>query len=356
MQPPLRRLLLYSNCALRHTAADSHVHRSMVQRGLATASTSHMESIKSLRERSGAPIGEVKAALVEADWEPEKAFQHLRKKGLAAAVKKASRRAAEGLVGLATQERAAVLVEVNSETDFVARTDEFRGFVSAVAQAALQAPDSGDTELSGDALEDLQLADGHRAGDAAQQVAGLLRENIKLRRGHRLACPSGVVGHYLHISPAPGLGRMAALVALEPQSQAQPLPFEHIPAAQALGKQIAMHITAARPMYLDSASVPESIIEGERDVLRQQAAKSNKPAAIIDKMIEGRLKKYFEEVCLLHQKYVMDDMLQVRDILQRHKPAPLKITSFLRFQCGEGLDEASAADFATEVAQAVHAA
>ncbi|KAK9808121.1 hypothetical protein WJX73_008981 [Symbiochloris irregularis] len=320
-----------------------------------------MEAIKNLRERSGAPIAEVKAALTEASWDSEAAYQNLRKKGLAAAVKKATKRAAEGLVGFASNSDSsgAVLVEVNSETDFVARTEEFQSLVSSVAQAALAhcPTDRGaSAEMAADALEGLQLADGRSAGAATQDVAGVLRENIRLRRGHWLACPGGVVGAYLHVSPQPGLGRMGALVALH--SPSHPIDQSSRAEAEALGKQLCMHIVATRPQYLDRGSVSADVLEREREVLRQQGLKTGKPPVIVEKMVEGRLKKFYEEVCLLEQRFVMDDTQTISQVLRTSQLAKgtLQIPAFIRLQCGEGIESQPAMDFAAQVQQAVEAA
>ncbi|KAK9808957.1 hypothetical protein WJX72_007019 [[Myrmecia] bisecta] len=320
-----------------------------------------MALIRDLREKSGAPISDVKAALVEAQWSIDNAFQALRKKGLAAATKKASRHAAEGLVGIAKGDGAAAVVEINSETDFVARNDQFRHLVGSVAAAALRAeaalPSGNIGELDIESLAAAPTTSGSSVGDAVSDVAGTVRENIKLRRAHRLSCPDGVIASYLHTSPAPGLGRMGALVAL--QDAQGPIGAEKATRVEELGTKLAMHAVAVKPLFLSRASVSKEALEAEKDVLREQAAKTGKPANIIEKMLQGRLNKYYEENCFLEQKFVMDDSKKVQAVVKelgQELDLDLQLSGFVRLQCGEGLEKSASKDFATEVAETLEQA
>lgn len=286
----------------------------------------------------------------------DKAAQELRKKGVAAASKKASRRAAEGLVGIATAPEAAAVVEINSETDFVARNAQFHQLVSSAAAAALRLDGvpNGDIPLA--ALESAAVDGGSSVAEAVAEVAGGVRENIQLRRGLRMAVPdgrSGVIGHYLHGAAAPGLGRIASLVLLESSSTGdlgKPV--------QELAHKLAMHVVGALPKYLDSGSVPASALDAERALLREQAQRSGKPDAIIAKMVEGRLRKFYEEVCLLEQKFILDDSSTVAQVVAETGKAAgvdLKLTAFARMQVGEGIEDEGKKDFAAEVAETLKA-
>jgi len=304
----------------------------------------------------------------------EKASQELRKKGVAAAVKKASRHAAEGLVGLASNPGAVAIVEINSETDFVARNDQFRNLVSSVAASALRlehtSEDTADakiplTVLAGAAIIERgdNTAGAISVSDAVSDVAGSVRENIKLRRGFRLAVPSessGVIGTYLHACVAPGLGRIASAVVIESSPAASPSTAvssspggSYARDIQDLAHKLAMHVVGALPRYLDASGVPTEDLDAERAVLVEQAARSGKPEAIINKMVEGRLKKFYEEVCLLDQPFIMDDKKKVRDVVAEAGQAAgseLRLTAFTRVQVGEGLEEEGGKiDFASEV-------
>ncbi|KAI7839700.1 hypothetical protein COHA_006507 [Chlorella ohadii] len=313
-----------------------------------------MALIKELRERTGSPIGDVKKCLESCGWDLEAATAELRKRGLAAASKKASRHAAEGLVGVAQGDGAAAVVEINSETDFVARNDQFRSLVSSAAAAALGVtalrPGSS-AELEEAALGAAQLADGSALGDAVANVAGSVRENVRLRRGFRLAAaPGGLIGCYLHQSVAPGLGRIAGLVALE---SSKPLAGDAAATAQELAHKLAMQVVGAGPKYLDRSAVPSEALQAEAAVLREQALKSGKPEKIVDKIVAGRLDKFYGEVCLLEQAFIMDSDHKVQDVLKQNSKqlgSDLSISGFVRVQVGEGL-EAEAKDFAAEVAE-----
>jgi elongation factor Ts len=294
--------------------------------------------VKELREKTGAGMMDCKRALGETSGDIEGAVDWLRKKGLAAAAKKAGRVASEGLVGIATQGTVGSVVEVNSETDFVARNDAFQDFVRKIADLALGQPD----------LEAMKATAFPGAGrNVAEQLTHLVAtigENMNLRRLKRLEVGSGVVVSYVHNALAAGLGKIGVLVALESTGDAGKL--------AALGKQIAMHIAAANPQFLDVASVDKASLDRERDVLREQAKASGKPDAIIDKMVEGRLRKYYEEVVLLEQIFVIDGESRVGKIVEaaaKEAGAPIRVTGFTRFALGEGIEKEQS-DFAAEVA------
>jgi elongation factor Ts len=295
--------------------------------------------VKELREKTGAGMMDCKKALAENGGDIEVSIDWLRKKGLAAAAKKAGRVAAEGLVAIAASGTKGVAVEVNAETDFVARNDQFQGFVSSVAQVALEV---------GSDVEALKAAAFLGAGKSvAEQLTGLIAtigENMNLRRAVRLEVSQGVVASYMHSATAPGLGKIGVLVALESAGDTAKL--------EALGKQIAMHVAAANPQFLDVASVDTSALDRERAVLTEQAQASGKPANVIEKMVEGRVRKYYEEVCLLEQVFVIDQENKISKVVEnaaKDVGAPIKLTGFARFALGEGIEKEEK-DFAAEVA------
>ncbi len=298
--------------------------------------------VKELREKSGAGMMDCKKALAEANGDLEAAVDWLRKKGLAAAAKKAGRVAAEGLVAIATAGTQGVVVEVNSETDFVAKNKDFQGFVSSVAAIAL--PDIADVE----ALKAAPHPEaGKSVGDHLTALIATIGENMNLRRMARLEVKNGVVSSYVHSQAAPGMGKIGVLVALESEGDKAKL--------EALGKQIAMHVAAANPLFLDVAAVDGAALEREKAVLTEQAKASGKPDAVIEKMVEGRIRKYYEEVCLLEQIYVMDQESKISKVLEaaaKDVGAPVKLAGFARFALGEGVEKEEK-DFASEVAAAV---
>jgi elongation factor Ts len=295
--------------------------------------------VKELRDKTGAGMMDCKRALTENNGEIEPSIDWLRKKGLAAAAKKAGRVAAEGLVGVLTQGGAGALVEINSETDFVARNDKFQGFVRGAAKAVLQHGEAID------ALKAAPLPD--HAGTVESELTQLIAtigENMSLRRARRLEVAEGVVVGYVHNPVSPGLGKIGVLIALES-------PHE-VDALAVLGKQLAMHVAAAAPHALDVASVDVTALDREREVLREQARASGKPDAIIDKMVEGRIRKYYEEVVLLEQIFVVDGETRVAKVVEAAANAagkPIKLVGFARFLLGEGIDKGES-DFAAEVA------
>ncbi|MFN4281981.1 MAG: translation elongation factor Ts [Alphaproteobacteria bacterium] len=297
--------------------------------------------VKDLREKTGAGMMDCKKALSATNGELEPAVDWLRKQGLAAASKKAGRVAAEGLVGALTVGKDGVLVEVNSETDFVARNETFQEFVLKVAEVALKA--DGDIE----AVKTAAYPGGKTVGDKLTELIGSIGENMQLRRSAKLSVGQGVVVSYIHSAVAPNLGKIGVLVALESTGDAEKL--------QALGKQVAMHVAAANPQSLSVESLDKAAIERERNVLSEQARASGKPEEIIAKMVEGRLRKFYEEVVLLEQVYIIDGESKVSKIVAeaaKSVGAPVKIAGFLRFALGEGIEKAQT-DFAAEVAATV---
>jgi elongation factor Ts len=294
--------------------------------------------VKELREKTGAGMMDCKKALGETGGDLENAVDWLRKKGLAAAAKKAGRVAAEGLVGVATQGKVGAVVEVNSETDFVARNDAFQSFVKTVAELALK---NGDIE----ALKKAAHPGGGTVEETLTNLVAKIGENMNIRRLARLEVKEGAVVSYVHNALTPGLGKIGVLVALESSAAVEKL--------TEVGKQLAMHVAAANPQYLDTASVDKSALDRERDVLREQARASGKPEAIIDKMVEGRLRKFYEEVVLQEQLFVIDGETRVSKVIEaagKSAGAPIKVAGFVRFALGEGIDKGPAGDFAAEVA------
>jgi elongation factor Ts len=293
--------------------------------------------VKELREKTGAGMMDCKKALTETQGDFENAVDWLRKKGLAAAAKKSGRVAAEGLVGVVAEGSRGAVVEINAETDFVGRNEEFQAFVRSVA---------GHVLAKGDDIEALKAAKG---GELTALIAKI-GENMALRRARRLSVASGLVAGYIHSQVAPGLGKIGVLVALESAAPADKL--------AALGKQLAMHIAAAKPEALTIAEVDPAKLERERNVLAEQARASGKPEAIIAKMVEGRLRKYYEEVVLMEQTSVLDNETKIANVVEaagKNLGAPVKIAGFVRFGLGEGIEKA-ATDFAAEVAAAARTA
>ena len=294
--------------------------------------------VKELRDKTGAGMMDCKRALGDTAGDIEAAVDWLRKKGLAAAAKKSGRAAAEGLVGVATRGRAGVAVEVNSETDFVARNELFQAFVRTVGGLALGA--GGDI----DALREMPYPGTGRtvAGELTELIARI-GENLVLRRASHLAVERGIVASYVHNSLAPGLGKIGVLVALESAAEGE--------AIATLGRQLAMHVAAAKPLYLDIAAVPAAALERERAVLKEQAQATAKTEAIVERMVEGRLRKFYEEVVLLDQIFVIDGERRVGKVIEaaaKEAGAPIRVAGFVLFVLGEGV-ERPPSDFAAEV-------
>ncbi len=294
--------------------------------------------VKDLRDRTGAGMMDCKNALGENGGDMEAAIDWLRTKGLAKAAKKAGRVAAEGLVGVAVDAGAGAIVEVNSETDFVARNDEFKGFVKRAAALALEA--------GGDAEKLLALPHGENGASVSDTLTALIAkigENMSVRRAAALAVTPGVVATYVHNAAGPELGKIGVLVGLQSEANAADL--------MALGKQIAMHIAAAAPIALTAAHVPADVAERERAIFAEQARESGKPENIIAKMVEGRMKKFYQESVLLEQIFVIDNETPVGKVVEhaaKELGTSVEIVGFLRYAVGEGIEKADA-DFADEV-------
>ncbi|MDH3335646.1 MAG: translation elongation factor Ts [Rhodospirillaceae bacterium] len=293
--------------------------------------------VKELRETSGAGMMDCKKALAETDGNIEAAQDWLRTKGLAAAAKKSGRIASEGLVGVATDGNIGAIVEVNSETDFVSRNETFQNFVKTVAEIALK---------TGGDIEKLNSAEypgtGRTVAEEITHLISTIGENMNIRRIAVQAVDGGVISTYVHGAIQPGLGKIGVLVATTGDDSA---------AADAIGKQVAMHIAATNPQSLSQDDLDPAIVEREKAVLTEQARESGKPDNIIEKMIEGRIRKFYEEVCLLDQTFVIDGESKVSKAVEAAGNG-LAIKAFIRFGLGEGIEKKEE-DFAAEVAAAV---
>jgi elongation factor Ts len=293
--------------------------------------------VKDLREKTGAGMMDCKGALAETNGDIEAAIDLLRKKGLAKAAKKGGRIAADGLIGLAVSDGKGAIVEVNSETDFVARGDGFQAFVREVSKLALKADGDLDRLLAS------SFPGGGTTAEALTNLIAKLGENMSIRRSSGLSVSPGVVASYIHNAIGPDLGKIGVLVALESSG-------DHAKVA-ALGKQIAMHIAAASPIAVSPADVPADVVARERAIFAEQAKESGKPANVIEKMVEGRLRKFYEEQVLLQQTFVIDGETQVAKVLEnasKELGTKVQVKAFLRFQVGEGIDKPPT-DFAAEV-------
>jgi elongation factor Ts len=299
------------------------------------------QQVKELRELTGAGMMDCKAALAETGGDMDAAVDWLRKKGISKADKKAGRTAAEGLIGVDTGLREAVVVEVNSETDFVARNEAFQEIVRNVAKVALA--HGGDTERTAAAP---YPGTGKSVTETIKDAVGTIGENLSFRRAARLAVGEGVVATYIHNAVADNLGKLGVLVAVETSGKAE--------AAHTIARQIAMHVAAVNPIALTPEAVAPAVVAREREIFSEQARTSGKPEAIIEKMVEGRLRKFYEEVVLLKQAFVLNPDLTVEKALKEAEKeigAPAKLTGFVRFALGEGIDKGTS-DFAAEVAAA----
>lgn len=296
--------------------------------------------VKELREITGAGMMDCKKALTENGGNLEASVDWLRKKGLSAAAKKAGRVAAEGLVGIAADGTKGALIEVNSETDFVARNDQFQAFVAAVSKLALTTGDIEAIKAAKFPGESLTVA------EKLTQLVATIGENMNLRRMAALSVSKGVVATYMHNAAAPNMGKIGVLVGLESAAAPDKL--------AALGKQLAMHVAAANPQSVTIDAVDPAQLERERAVLADQARASGKPEEIIGKMVEGRLRKYYEDVVLLEQLYAIDGESRVKQVIEKAAKelgAPIKIAGFIRMALGEGIQKEEK-DFAAEVAAA----
>ncbi len=296
-------------------------------------------AVKELREKSGAGMMDCKKALIENKGDMEAAMDYLRKKGLASAAKKSGRAAADGLVGVAAQGNTAVAVELNAETDFVARNEQFQGFLAQVSGLALK----GKID-DVDALKQASL--GAKTVEATlTDLIATIGENMTLRRIKLLSVGTGVVASYVHNVIAPNAGKIGVLVALESTGDAAKL--------TALGRQIAMHIAAMRPESLDVASLDKDLVARERNLHADKAKQSGKPADIIEKMVDGSMRKFYEQVVLLEQVFVVDGKSKISAVLEaaaKDIGAPVKLVNYVRYEVGEGIEK-KADDFASEVAK-----
>jgi elongation factor Ts len=295
--------------------------------------------VKDLREKTGAGMMDCKKALAEAAGDMEAAVDWLRKKGLSAAAKKAGRVAAEGLVAVTSAGTKAAIIEVNAETDFVARNEAFQAFVLQAAKIALE------TGADAEALKAKPYQGKGTVQEALTTLVATIGENMTLRRTVLLSVTQGIVATYMHNALAPSLGKIGVLVALESSADQAKL--------LELGKQIAMHVAAAKPEALSIADVDAKAVQRERDILTEQAKTSGKAPEIIAKMVEGRLRKYYEDVVLLEQVYVVDGETRVSQVIEKAAKtlgAPVKLAGFVRYQLGEGIEKTQD-DFAAEVAK-----
>ncbi|MCR9139492.1 MAG: translation elongation factor Ts [Alphaproteobacteria bacterium] len=299
--------------------------------------------VKELREKSGAGMMDCKKALQENGGDMDAAMDWLRAKGIAKADKKSGRTAAEGLVGVAGSGSSAVVVEINSETDFVARNEAFQDLVRGVAEVALETDGTLETVSAQN-----YPATGKSVVDSITDAVATIGENMSLRRTAKLTVGQGAVATYVHNSVADGLGKLGVLVALESSGDAQAL--------AAIGKQVAMHVAATNPLALTSADVDADVAGRERAIFVEQARESGKPDNIIEKMVDGRMRKFFEEVALMSQSFVVNPDVTVEAAIKEAEAsvgAPIKIAGFVRFQLGEGVEKEES-DFAAEVAAAAN--
>jgi elongation factor Ts len=298
------------------------------------------QMVKELRERTGAGMMDCKAALQETDGDIEQAVDLLRKKGLAKAAKKAGRIAAEGLIGLAVEGTKGVLVEVNSETDFVARNDLFQGLVKMIANVALTV---------GTDVEKIKAA---KVGtitiaDAIADTIAKIGENMTLRRASPLSVGTGVIANYVHNSVEEGLGKIGVLVALESTGKADEL--------KRFGRMVAMHVAASNPQAVDASGLDADVVRREKEVLADKYKAQGKPANVVDKIVESGLKTFYKEVCLLDQAYIHEPDKSVSQAIKEAEGkvgGPIKVTGFVRYALGEGIDRPES-DFGGEVAALV---
>ena len=292
--------------------------------------------VKDLGDKTGAGMMDCKSALAETNGDMDQAIDWLCKKGLSKAAKKAGRVAAEGLVGVALGTGTGALVEVNAETDFVARNDQFKDFVKSAAQLGLEA--------DGDVEKLLNKKMGNDTVDATlKELVAKIGENMSVRRATALSVNPGVVASYVHNASGPELGKIGVLVALKSSGNADKL--------MALGKQIAMHIAAANPLALTSAHLSKEVIEHERSIQADIARQSGKPENVIEKMLEGRMRKFYEESVLMNQVFVIDGETPVAKVVEKVSKeigAPIEVEGFVRYQVGEGIEKVTT-DFADEV-------
>jgi elongation factor Ts len=297
------------------------------------------QMVKDLREMTGAGMMDCKSALGETAGNVDAAVDWLRKKGLSKAAKKADRVAAEGLIGVAVKGTKGVVVEVNSETDFVARNDMFQGLVKMIANVAL------------DVGPDVEKIKAAKAGNVTIEVSiaetvAKIGENMTLRRAAELSVSKGAIGSYIHNVVTDGLGKMGVLVGLESTGSAEEL--------VALGRQVAMHVASSNPLAVDPSGLDPAVVKREKDVLADKFKAQGKPANMIEKIVESGIKTFYKEVCLLEQPFIFDDKKSVAQALKEAEGkvgGPIKVTGFVRYKLGEGVEKQES-DFAAEVAAA----
>jgi len=299
-------------------------------------------AVKELRERTGAGMMDCKKALAETDGDLEAAVDNLRAQGLAAAQKKSSRTAAEGLVGVAVDSTKGTAIEINSETDFVAKNDIFQGFVRKCADIALGL---GTDDI--EAVSGADYGDGKTVSDTLTNNIATIGENQSLRRVKTLTVDRGAVVSYVHNAATTGLGGIGVLVALESDADEVTL--------SGLGKQLAMHIAAAFPLALNADDLDQEMLEREKAIAAEKAAESGKPAEIVEKMVQGAMKKFAKENALLSQLFVIDNKTPIADVVAnaaKESGKEIKLVDYVRFQLGEGIEKEEE-DFAAEVAAVV---
>jgi elongation factor Ts len=295
--------------------------------------------VKELRESTGAGMMDCKAALTETQGDMTAAQDWLRKKGLSKAAKKAGRVAAEGLIGIKVAGTKGVVVEVNSETDFVARNDLFQGLVAMIADVAIS------TGADVEAIKAAKVGS-ITVADAINDTIAKVGENMTLRRAAALSVSQGAIGAYVHNAVTDGLGKIGVIVALESSGKADEL--------AALGRQLAMHVASANPQALDPSGLNPDVVKREKDVLADKFRQQGKPEAMIEKIVESGLKTFYKEVCMLEQPFIFDDKKTVAQAVKEAEGkvgGPIKITGFVRFALGEGIEKQES-DFAAEVAAA----
>ena len=296
--------------------------------------------VKELRDQTGAGMMDCKAALTETGGEMEAAIDWLRTKGLAKAAKKAGRVAAEGLVAVATEGKRAVMIELNSETDFVARNTDFQALAKGIAEAGLA------TDGSLDAIQAAKMPSGKTVEEEIKAAIATIGENMTLRRSAEVSVTNGAVASYVHSAVAPGLGKIGVIVGLESAGDAGKL--------VEIGRQVAMHVAAASPLAVRTDELDPAVVAREKAIFAEQARESGKPEQIIEKMVEGRLRKFYEEVVLLSQTFVVDTEKTVEQALKAAEAdigGAVTLTEFVCFRLGEGVEKAES-DFAAEVAAA----
>lgn len=351
--------LFSSNYANPHRAFGMFLRRYAVE----VPASEQMSLIKQLRERTSAPIKDVKSSLIDCNWDIDAAQKDLRKRGVVLASKKSSRTAAEGLLALVQNESKAAVIELNCETDFVARNEIFQYVALSLAKLALLVETSsqqvsGAFSIGPECLEELKINLDHpklngekTVQNAITELAAMMGENVKLRRGIAMSAPSGgIVSTYLHSSPQPGLGRIAGILSLEVEDGNTTLD-----SLQHVGSELAMHVVATKPLFLTKDLVSSDALENEREILKSQAESTGKSQMAIEKMVEGRLRKYFEEVVLMEQKFVVNDTINVKTLLNnlsKEVGSPVKIGGFCRIQVGEGIQRLEAFNESEPVAQA----